>query len=157
LTAGAASVMDLGIAHAIHESRSDAEDPGLTRVGTSLGTPRYMAPEQACGDAVDARTDVYSWGVMAYEMISGQHPFPTAHTVQRLIAAQIAERPAPLIAHTATAPGWICGLVMTCLAKEPALRPADGAALVHAVEYGEAGQAREGILGPVLRRMFGKA
>ena len=157
LTAGAASVMDLGIAHAIHESRSGSDDPGLTRLGTSLGTPRYMAPEQACGDAVDARTDVYSWGVMAYEMIAGHHPFPTAHTVQRLIAAQIAERPAPLTAHTDRAPAWICSLVMTCLAKEPGLRPADGAMLVHSVEYGEAGQGRDGIFGPVLRRMFGKA
>ena len=156
LTAGAASVTDFGIAHAIHEAREDDADPSLTRTGTSLGTPGYMAPEQACGDAIDARTDVYSWGVVAYETIAGHHPFPTAHTIQRLIAAQIAERPVALSSHSASAPAWICKLVMSCLSKEPALRPADGTALVHAVEYGEAGQGGEGVFGPVLRRMFGR-
>ncbi|MDQ2889817.1 MAG: serine/threonine protein kinase [Gemmatimonadota bacterium] len=157
LTAGAASVTDFGIAHAIHEARTDAsDDPTLTRLGTSLGTPGYMAPEQACGDAVDARTDVYSWGVVAYETIAGHHPFPTAHTVQRLIAAQIAERPIALSAHSASAPAWLCRLVMTCLSKEPQLRPADGAALVHTMEWGEAGQGGDGI-GATLRRLFGRA
>ena len=157
LTAGAASVMDFGIARAIHKSRETDSDPTLTRMGTSLGTPGYMAPEQACGDAVDARTDVYSWGVVAYETISGHHPFPTAHTVQRLIAAQIAERPVALSSHAASAPAWICSLIMSCLAKEPALRPADGAALVHDVEYGEAGQTRTGLLGEAMKRIFGRS
>ncbi len=156
LTGGAASVTDFGIAHAIHQARSEAVDPMLTSLGTSLGTPGYMAPEQACGDAIDARTDVYSWGVVAYETIAGHHPFPTAHTAQRLIAAQIAERPASLSTQQTSTPAWFCRLVMSCLAKEPGLRPADGAVLVHAVEYGEAGQAG-GNWGATMRRVFGLA
>ncbi|MEO7103438.1 MAG: serine/threonine-protein kinase, partial [Gemmatimonadaceae bacterium] len=96
LTGGAAAVTDFGIAYAIHAARAETLDPLLTSTGTSLGTPAYMAPEQACGDAIDARTDVYSWGVVTYEMLAGHHPFPTAHTAQRLIAAQISERPVPL-------------------------------------------------------------
>lgn len=157
LTGGAATVTDFGIAHAIHKAREEKADPMLTSMGTSLGTPGYMAPEQACGDAIDARTDVYSWGVVAYEMIAGHHPFPTAHTAQRLIAAQIAERPVSLSAHQTGTPAWFCKLVMSCLAKEPALRPADGNALVHAVEYGEAGQPFHAVCAAAVRRIFGGA
>jgi eukaryotic-like serine/threonine-protein kinase len=157
LTGGAAAVTDFGIAHALHEARSVAVDPTLTSFGTSLGTPGYMAPEQACGDAIDARTDVYSWGMVTYEMIAGHHPFPTAHSAQRLIAAQIAERPVALSTHQTGTPAWFCKLVMTCLAKEPELRPADGAALVHAVEYGEAGKPFAEVCVATVRRIFGMA
>ncbi len=138
-----ATVTDFGIARAIHESNESLapEDIHLTRIGTSLGTPAYMAPEQATGDAVDARTDVYSWGVVAYEMICGHHPFPGATTSQKLIAAHIAERPPALSTRETRTPRWMCDLVMSCLSKDPAHRPADGAALVHAVEYGEIGHA----------------
>lgn len=154
LTGGAASVTDFGIAHALHQARSGSIDPLLTSLGTSIGTPAYMAPEQACGDAIDARTDVYSWGVVTYEMIAGHHPFPTAHTAQRLIAAQISERPVALSTHETGTPAWFCKLVMSCLAKQPDLRPVDGVALVHAVEYGEADQGLAP-LGAMVRRMFG--
>lgn len=155
LTGGAASVTDFGIAHALHAARTETADPTLTSMGTSLGTPGYMAPEQACGDTIDARTDVYSWGVVAYETIAGHHPFPTAHTAQRLIAAQIAERPVSLSTHATGTPAWLCTLVMSCLAKEPGLRPADGGILVHALEYGEAGQSRGIEWGTTVRKMFG--
>lgn len=157
LTGGAASVTDFGIAHAIDEARAEGVDPMLTSLGSSVGTPGYMAPEQACGDTIDARTDVYSWGVVAYEMIAGHHPFPTAHTAQRLIAAQIAERPVPLSTHQTNTPAWFCNLVMSCLAKEPALRPANGQALVHAVEYGEAGQPFRERWTTAMRRALGWA
>ena len=156
VTGGAASVTDFGIARAIDEARTvETADPLLTSLGTSLGTPGYMAPEQACGDVIDARTDVYSWGVVTYEMVAGHHPFPTAHTAQRLIAAQIAERPAQLSTRATGTPAWFCRLVMGCLAKEPDLRPADGDALVHAVEYGEAEQGEGGNWIATMRRMFG--
>jgi serine/threonine-protein kinase len=156
LTGGAASVTDFGIAHAIHEARAETIDPMLTTTGTSLGTPAYMAPEQACGDAIDARTDVYAWGVVAYEMIAGHHPFPTAHTAQRLIAAQIAERPLPLSTHQTGTPAWFCKLVMSCLAKEPDLRPADGGTLVHAVEYGEAARPFVDVWTETFRKVLGR-
>ena len=157
ITGGAATVTDFGIAHAIHKAREQTVDPNLTSLGTSVGTPRYMAPEQACGDVIDARTDVYSWGLVTYEMIAGHHPFPTAHTAQRLIAAQISERPVSLSAHQTGTPAWFCKLVMDCLSKDPALRPADGSALVHAVEYGEAGRPFTAACADTVRRLFGMA
>jgi len=136
LCGGAAVVTDFGIAHALHAARAAARDVHLTATGTSLGSPGYMAPEQATGDAIDARTDVYAWGIVTYEMIAGHHPFPHANTAQKLIAAHIAERPATLSSRTTDTPGWFCALVMSCLEKDRDRRPADGAALVHAVEYG---------------------
>jgi serine/threonine-protein kinase len=132
VSGGAAVVTDFGIAHAIHEARDDA-DARLTALGSSLGTPGYLAPEQAAGDAVDARTDVYSWGVVAYETVAGHHPFPRATTGRQLIVAHMAERPAPL-AVAGGAPPWFRALVAACLEKDPGRRPADGRALVAAME-----------------------
>ncbi len=126
---GAAVVTDFGIAHAMHGARSE-RDVQLTALSTSLGTPAYLAPEQAVGDEIDARTDIYSIGVVAYEMIAGHHAFPDAHTAQKLIAAHIAERPQPLHARAVGAPAWFCALVMSCIEKDPGKRPADGGDLL---------------------------
>ena len=97
-------VTDFGIAKALTASRRAgrsgelrANTSGtLTSVGTSLGTPAYMAPEQAVGSAVDSRADLYAWGVMAYELLTGAHPFAGRATAQQLVAAHIAETPAPI-------------------------------------------------------------
>ncbi len=155
LTGGAAVVTDFGIAHAIHEARTEAVDTTLTRVGTSLGTPAYMAPEQATGDTIDCRTDVYSWGVVTYETIAGRHPF-SATTPQKLAVAHLTEQPVRLSHVAAGTPGWFCQLVMRCLEKDPARRPADGAALVHEVEYGgEIGPSLADSVRESLHRLFG--
>jgi len=127
LSSGTAVVSDFGIAKALSASRADdrAAHPTLTVAGTSLGTPAYMSPEQALGEPVDARTDVYAWGVIAYELLTGAHPFASHTTAQRLIAAHLSETPAPLAASNSAVPSDIAALVMRCLAKEPADRPTD--------------------------------
>ena len=158
LCGGAAVVADFGIAHAMHDARVGTADSRLTTHRTSLGTPAYLAPEQAVGDEIDARADVYSWGVVGYEMIAGHHPFPAANTTQKLIAAHIAQRPKPLSPIAAAAPPWFCDLLMSCLAKDPAGRPANGSALVRAVEQGDTG--RGSVLSRYttgVRRLFGGA
>lgn len=155
LCGGAAVVTDFGIAHAMHDARTAAGDSRLTMLHTSLGTPAYLAPEQAAGDEIDARADVYSWGVVSYEMTAGRHPFGEASSAQRMIAAHISQRPRPLVPASVGAPAWFCALVMRCLAKDPSARPTDGAALVHALEEEQGGKSLLARYTAGVRRMFG--
>jgi eukaryotic-like serine/threonine-protein kinase len=100
LSAGTAVVTDFGIAKAISAARThdgppaSTNDGTLTQAGSSIGTPAYMAPEQAVGDAVDHRADLYAWGVVAYELLSGAHPFAGKTGASQLIAAHLTETPA---------------------------------------------------------------
>ena len=84
---GRALVTDFGIARAVREGR-------LTASGTAIGTPRYMAPEQARAKAVDGRADLYSLGVVAYECLAGYVPFDGPDPVAILLAH--VEQPPPL-------------------------------------------------------------
>ncbi len=128
LSSGTAVVTDFGIAKALQVSRTQAPDSavsaGLTRTGTSLGTPAYMAPEQAAGDpATDQRADIYAWGVVAYELLAGQHPFASRTTPQQLLTAHMVETPLALGATASQASHDVMSLVMRCLEKDPAQRP----------------------------------
>jgi len=140
LSSGTAVVTDFGIAKALAASKTAAPGGTITQVGTSLGTPAYVAPEQAAGDDVDARADLYAWGVMAYELFTGQHPFHTRTTAQQLIAAHIAEAPAPLLealdasAKRDPAVRAFATVVMQCLEKQPSARPASAAAVLTAMD-----------------------
>ena len=98
LSHGAAMVTDFGIAKALTASRASdgIASATLTQAGGALGTPAYMAPEQAVGETVDHRADLYAWGVMAYELLSGVHPFARHTTPQQLIAAHLTEAPGDL-------------------------------------------------------------
>ena len=125
---GGAVVADFGIAKAISASR-DADDTGrkprvstLTAAGTSLGTPAYMAPEQAAGDVVDHRADLYALGVIAYEMLSGELPF-RGRTAQQVMAAHATQEPEPIERRRATIPSRLTRVVGQLLAKNPADRP----------------------------------
>ncbi|MBY0491858.1 MAG: protein kinase [Gemmatimonadaceae bacterium] len=142
LSHGTAMVADFGIAKAIRAARtgahpsptSSADDAvTLTRVGSSLGTPAYMAPEQITGsESVDQRADLYAWGCLAFELLTGAPPF--TGTVQRVLAAHLAESPSALTTLRHDAPAGLARVVMQCLAKDPAQRPADAAAVLAALE-----------------------
>ena len=124
LSHGAAVVTDFGIAKAVSASRTMGDLATLTQAGLSLGTPAYMAPEQIAGDAnVDHRADLYAWACMAYELLTGEPPFVRAST-QRVLAAHLAEAPTPLTERRVDVPAPLARLVMRCLEKEPAARPA---------------------------------
>ena len=110
---------DFGIAKAIQASRVDAASDSLTQLGTSVGTPAYMAPEQAAGDPnLDHRADIYAVGVLAYEMLEGQPPF--TGTPQSVMSAHLTKSPRAM--SRADVPSSLQRTVLKCLEKDPAHR-----------------------------------
>ena len=96
LSGGTAVVTDFGIAKALSDSRTHAEGATLTQLGTAIGTPAYMAPEQAAGDPdTDHRADIYAFGCMAYELLAGHPPFHGL-SPHKLMAAHMGETPRPI-------------------------------------------------------------
>ena len=111
--------------------------PGLLRRpaaprGLVIGTAAFMSPEQASGDAVDARSDIYSLGVVAYYALSGSLPF-RAKTDVAMLAQHIADPAPPITSVARFVPPRLAHIVDRCLAKEPWARFADAATLVRAV------------------------
>ncbi|MEW5918506.1 MAG: serine/threonine-protein kinase, partial [Gemmatimonadota bacterium] len=115
-----AMVTDFGIAKALNVAGTHTRSGALTNAGITLGTPAYMAPEQAAGDpAIDHRADLYAWGMLAYEMLAGEHAFGAKRGMQQLIAAQLTEHPVSLSEKTSAVPTALAELIMRCLAKDP--------------------------------------
>jgi hypothetical protein len=109
-------VTDFGIAKAL------APGPDrLTQTGVAIGTPQYMSPEQASGEPVDQRSDVYALGVVAYQMLTGELPF-SAPTVAALLVKQMVEVAPPVTRRRPDCPADLAAAVARCLAKEPAQR-----------------------------------
>jgi len=123
-------VLDFGIAKQL-----GPESTSLTGVGLAVGTPLYMSPEAASGAEVTPASDVYSIGILAYEMLSGELPFD-GDAPGSVLLKQVHDEPPPLAAKAAakkTSPGLVA-LVHRCLAKAPADRPKDGRAFLAALE-----------------------
>jgi serine/threonine-protein kinase len=125
-----AVVTDLGIAKALGAARDviGGGDTSLmvSRTGTSIGTPAYMAPEQAAGDPnVDHRADIYAFGCVAYELLTGQPPF-VRDAPHRVIAAHFQETPRPVTELRPDVSPAIARLVASCLEKDPSRRPQSG-------------------------------
>ncbi|HVS82218.1 MAG TPA: serine/threonine-protein kinase [Pyrinomonadaceae bacterium] len=121
---GIVKVLDFGLAKLTERLPPDSVDAEAatkalvhTEPGVVLGTVAYMSPEQARGMAVDARTDIFSLGVVIYEMVAGQAPFGGA-TRSDLIVALLERDPPPLARFTAEAPAELERLVMKTLAKD---------------------------------------
>ena len=134
LSGGSATVADFGIAKAISAAKGDVENPTLTSVGTSLGTPAYMAPEQAAADpATNHRADIYAFGCVAYELLTGRPPF-VAKSPQRLLAAQMSDRPQPIAELRGDIPPGLAALVMRCLEKDADARPQSAAELAKVLD-----------------------
>ncbi|MDB4881530.1 MAG: serine/threonine protein kinase [Gemmatimonadetes bacterium] len=132
LSHGAAEVTDFGIAKAIDAARVTPATETLTQLGSSIGTPAYMAPEQAAGDPdLDHRADIYAVGVLGYEMLEGHPPF--AGTPQAIMAGHISATPPPLTKR-ADVPPSVSRLIMRCLAKDPAERYQSADALLADIE-----------------------
>ena len=107
-------ITDFGLARA-------ADDASLTQSGLIAGTPLYMSPEQAVGDRLDQRTDLFSLGSVLYQMLSGRPPFraPSTVAVLRRVAE---EEPRPIQEVIAEVPDWMCAIVSNLHAKSPEQR-----------------------------------
>jgi TolB-like protein/tRNA A-37 threonylcarbamoyl transferase component Bud32 len=113
-----AVVTDFGVAKAVTAAGGDA----MTTVGMAVGTPHYMAPEQAMGQGdIDQRADIYALGILSYEMLTGRTPF-SADTAQGILAAHVMEQPKELRDLRPGVSEAIAQTIMRCLAKNPADR-----------------------------------
>src|SRR5205085_11168330 len=124
MSAGSAVVTDFGVAKALTEARNQQHQGGaggstMTAAGVSLGTPQYMAPEQAAADpTADHRADIYALGIVGYEMLTGVPPF-FGRPPTELLRAQLTETPRPVSAGRSDIPGALSRLITRCLEKSP--------------------------------------
>jgi tetratricopeptide (TPR) repeat protein len=128
---GEAKILDFGIA------RLEGDEVSLTRTGASWGTPAYMSPEHACGEPVDGRTDVWSLGVMLYEMVAGRRPFG-GESIEALVSSILTQEPEPLERLRPDVPPELARVVDRALAKDPAERYENAAELLADLESGGA-------------------
>jgi serine/threonine-protein kinase len=129
LPSGQIKVMDFGLARR-------AEDAAAT--GVIMGTPYYMAPEQAQGERATARSDIFSLGAMFYEMLSGKRPF-TGPTIPAVLFAVAHREPVPLGEVAPGLPPALATVVMRALAKDPQARYADAAEMLRDLRVAWAG------------------
>src|SRR3954466_5103925 len=124
-------LLDFGLAKLVETDAQAAS----TSLGMTFGDPRYMSPEQARGDRIDRRADIYQLGCVAYEMLTGAPPF-TGNRVFDILTKQVTEAPAPLPTRRPGTPLWMEAAVAKMLAKDPENRFATTSRMVEALRRG---------------------
>ena len=109
-------ISDFGLAKSFAEGAV-----GMTQTGALLGTPRYMSPEQVEGKPTDWRSDIYSYGLILYEMATGDVPFSGDSTLG-VMYQRIREKPKSAKTVNPSLPNWLVRIIMRCLEKDPAAR-----------------------------------
>jgi serine/threonine-protein kinase len=122
-------LLDFGIAKLLGEATSLHK----TRTGTPIGTPFYMSPEQCRGQGLDHRTDIYSFGCVAYEMLTGRVPFDGDNHLE-ILMKQIGEEPEPPSQRNPDVPPAIDDVIAWMMKKDPAERPPTLSAAIAALE-----------------------
>jgi serine/threonine protein kinase len=120
-------VLDFGIAKLAAESLDDSDAKNLTQTGVMIGTPRYMSPEQCDGEKLTTASDVYSLGIIFYEMLTGETPFNGA-TPLAVALQHSSKPPRPPRELVPTLPPELERIVLHTLAKKPGDRPSDAGA-----------------------------
>jgi hypothetical protein len=134
---GHAHVADFGLARPAEAGT----DPSITREGAFVGSPHYVAPEQVRAAGTDFRTDIYSLGIVLYEMLAGRRPFEGRSTLE-VVSQQLTEPTPPLRTFAPATPDPVAQLVRTMTEKDPTLRPASYPTLIASLSGtlpGEAG------------------
>ena len=124
-------VLDFGIAKIVHGG--ELENADLTHAGQMIGTFDYMPPEQMVGGELSPQSDVFTLGIVMYEMITGQLPFGAAATASAMLAALVTKTPPPP-STKAVCPPELDRVILTCLARKPEDRHADSHALAAALD-----------------------
>ena len=131
-----AKIIDFGIVKLLGDAAAAFGASALTNTGLVVGTPAYMAPEQALGRPVDGRTDLYAIGVILFEMLTGRLPFHDPDPLK--LMALHARTPAPRIDEVAGGVAWatteLCGLVDGALVKDPSHRFPSAAVMRNALD-----------------------
>jgi serine/threonine protein kinase len=144
LTKSGVKVLDFGLAKVESapagdtRSRAETQAADLTVQGSLLGTLPYMSPEQVEGREADARSDIFSFGVVLYELIAGTRPF-TGVTQASLVASILKEEPRPLFEVQPRTPRGVAEVVQTCLEKDPEKRWQSARDVRHALKWMSAG------------------
>ncbi|HEY4180085.1 MAG TPA: protein kinase [Kofleriaceae bacterium] len=125
-------LLDFGLAKLVEVEK---EQPDATNLGMTFGDPRYMSPEQARGDRIDRRADIYQLGCVAYEMLTGAPPFSGARVFD-ILTKQVTDTPTPIPTKRPGTPLWMEAAVAKMLAKDPANRFATTTRLVEALRRG---------------------
>jgi len=115
-------VLDFGIAKILHGSSLDNAD--LTKSGTMVGTFDYMAPEQMVGGQTSGQSDIYTLGIVMYEMITGERPFGDPETPAAMLTAMLSHTPLPM-KNFADVPDEVEAVVLRCLERDTSLRYTD--------------------------------
>lgn len=126
---GDSYISDFGVARSLASS-------GLTQSGAVIGTPDYLSPEQARGDSVDGRSDLYALGLILYEMLAGTLPF-AGGTVSETLAQRMLHTPPPVTRLRADAPAWVARLVDKLLRPQPAHRFRNAEEVIRAIDRRE--------------------
>ncbi len=113
---GEVKVADFGLARVIREN--DTEATSLTQIGITMGTPLYMSPEQVEGRSLDHRSDLYSFGVLCYHMLTGKPPF-VGDTALAVAVQHVKKQPGALEEQRPDLPPALCRIVHRLLAKDP--------------------------------------
>jgi serine/threonine protein kinase/CubicO group peptidase (beta-lactamase class C family) len=120
-------ILDFGLARGL------SDNVNLTQSGVIVGTPAYMAPEQARGEAVDYRADLFSLGCILYQLCTGQRPFQAPTTIALLLAV-VEATPKPVLSFNPRVPPALVDLIVRLLAKQPADRPDSAQAVVETLQ-----------------------